>query len=343
MHCNGDWPTASAPLDPVFMRLTSLISWMLICSTFLVLPAAARAASSTARIPGQIVVAKATGNVEGTNVVDQTKRKLADRDVITEKYVVTTGADSRAILVFSNGATLNLGADSTLSIDEFLQDPFDEKVAFADLKEEPATSSTRLNLSRGELVGNVKHLHQDQGSSFIVNTPVGAAGIRGTTFRIVFKPDSNGRVTFTLSTSEGVVLFEAPAAPSVNVPTGKEVAVEVEVSVDAATGTITVVAPPTISAPQDIPAATQTNIAAAAQQIIEVARDVILSTTPPPAPAPQTGTPPADAKPDDQKSADASKSPADTPPAEPKYTPPENAAPQIVTPPPDVTPGAGAN
>jgi hypothetical protein len=312
---------------------------MLFCGTFLVLPSAAHAAAP-ARIPGRIVVAKATGDVTATSLVDRAQRKLADRDVITEKYVVTTGANSRAILVFSNGATLNLGADSTLSIDEFLQDPFDEKVALADLKEEPATSSTRLNLSRGELVGNVKHLHQDQGSSFIVNTPVGAAGIRGTTFRIVFKPDSTGRVLFTLSTSDGVVLFEAPANPSVNVETGKEVAVDVEVSVDTATGTVTVVAPPKLSAPQDIPAATQTNIAAAAQQIIEVARDVILSTTP--AASGQPGNPATGNPPDDQKSGDTNK-PADSRPPEPKYTPPENAAPQIVTPPPDVTPGAGAN
>src|SRR5690606_15609751 len=137
------------------------------------------------------------------------------------------GAGASVVLVFSNGASLNVGAESTLSIDEFLQDPFAEEVSVAELTEEPTSSTTRVRLTRGELVGNVKTLKHEQGSSFIVNTPVGAAGIRGTTFRIVFRPDASGRVFFTLSTAEGNVLFEAPAVEGVNVETGKEVVVTV--------------------------------------------------------------------------------------------------------------------
>jgi len=321
------------------MRLIKSISWVLLCGTIFFFTSRA-GAQSTARVEGRIIVAKAVGTVTATHITDQSQRRLSVNDVITQQYVVSTGANSQAILIFSNGATLNLGANSVLSIDEFLQDPFDEKVALADLKEEPATSSTRLNLARGELVGNVKHLKREKGSSFIVNTPVGAAGIRGTTFRIVFRPDANGRVVFTLSTSDGTVLFEAPANPAVSVGTGKEVAVNVEVKVDAATGTVTVVAPPTVSAPQNIPAATQANIATAAQQIIEASKDVILSTTP-------TSTPPADnsssGKSTDEKSKEEIKQPEPKPETktEPKFTPTEDAAPAITTPQPDVTPGAG--
>ena len=326
------------------MRLTKLISWVLTFGTLSFISSTAHA-QATGRIAGRIVVAKAVGEVIATHLTEQTSRKLSVNDVITQHNRVNTGADSQAILVFSNGATLNLGSDSELSIEEFLQDPFDDDVALADLKEEPATSTTRLNLSRGELVGNVKRLHPERGSSFVVKTPVGAAGIRGTTFRIVFRPDASGRVTFTLSTSDGIVLFEAPDNAGVSVETGTEVAVDVEVTVDAASGTVTVDAPPVISAPQDIPAATQATIATAAQQIVEAAQTVILSTTPtasvPTAP-PEPSTP---EQPGENEAPPAEQQETPTPPADapPPFTPPQNTAPVITTPPPDVTPGAGAN
>ena len=111
---------------------------------------------------------------------------------------------------------------------------------------------------------------------------MGAAGIRGTTFRIVFRPDANGRVTFTLSTSDGVVLFEAPASAGVSVETGKEVAVDVEVAVDAATGTVTVVAPPVITSTQDIPPATE-------PPFTPPANNAPIITTPPPDVTPGAG------------------------------------------------------
>lgn len=323
------------------MRLIKLISWVLLSGTLAFFSNAAHGQSTT-RAPGRIVVAKAVGSVIATSSTDQSQRNLSNNDVLTQHTVVTTGAKSQAILIFSNGATLNLGANSVLSIDEFLQDPFDEKVPLADLKEEPSTSSTRLNLSRGELVGNVKHLRQEKGSAFIVNTPVGAAGIRGTTFRILFRPDANGKVMFTLSTADGTVLFEAPATAGVSVGTGKEVAVNVEVTVNTTTGTVTIVAPPKINAAQDIPATTQATITTAAQQIIEASKDVILSAAPKTTSATET---PAPTKSPEEKTKEAEK-PAETPPptpkAEPTFKPTESPAPAITTPVPDVTPGAGA-
>jgi hypothetical protein len=321
------------------MRLFKSFSWVLLYGTFAFVCAIA-SAQTGARSPGRIVVAKAIGKVTATNLTDKSQRALVDNDVLTQNYAVATGAESRAVLVFANGATINLGSDATLSIEEFLQDPFDEKVVVSDLTEEPSTSVTRLNLARGELVGNVKHLKREKGSSFIVNTPVGAAGIRGTTFRIVFRPDASGRVTFTLSTSEGAILFEAPQATGVSVETGKEVTATVEVTVDAANGTVTVNGPATVSAPQDIPAVTQATIATAAQQIIEASKDVILSTTPAATSPTENASP---TKPAEDTKAENQTQPETTAPSKPgpPFTPNENAAPVINTPQPDVTPGAG--
>lgn len=260
------------------MRFLKLISWVLLCGILSV--AAQTAVAESARTPGHIVAAKVRGSVIATNLADQTPIDLKDGSIISQNYVVTTGAGSGVILLLSNGATLNLGPESTLSIDEFLQDPFAEEIALADLKEEPTTSVTKLHLSRGELVGNVKKIKAEEGSSFTVNTPVGAAGIRGTTFRIVFRPDASGRVFFTLSTAEGRVVFEAPATQEqVSVPTGQEVVVTVDVAVDAATGAVTITAPPAVAATTDIPPATQAAIAAASQQIVEASAAAIISTT----------------------------------------------------------------
>jgi hypothetical protein len=161
----------------------------------------------------------------------------------------------------------------------------------------------------------------------------------------VFRPAANGAVTFTLSTSDGIVLFEAPAAVGVSVETGQQVMVDVDVAIDSASGAVTVVTPPVVSALQDIPAATQASIATATQQIIEVSRDVILSTTPttPSSPPAETAppNPPAEDAPSESEPPAAPAPPVVDPNA--PFTPTENNAPVITTPPPDVTPGAGAN
>lgn len=270
------------------MRLFKLFSWMLLCgmvAAFMPL-ASAQAQQGGGRVPGKITVAKVTGTVSAAKS-GEAPVTLNVGDVLAQEHTVTTAAGSSVILVFSNGATLNLGAESTLQISEFQIDPFSTSIPLSELTEEPTTSVTRLHLARGELVGNVKHLKQEQGSSFVIDTPVGAAGIRGTTFRIVFRPDSSGRVFFTLSTAEGSVLFtgqNTTAAP-VPVETGKEVVVNVEVNVDPVTNTVTVTAPPVIEAATDMSSQTRTTIEAATVEAVIASSSVILSSTPSSTPA----------------------------------------------------------
>ncbi|MBS0631833.1 MAG: FecR domain-containing protein [Verrucomicrobia bacterium] len=268
------------------MRLNKLFAWFLCCAVAALLAASSASAQDKTRVPGHIVAAKVTGTVTATNTTDKKTAELKTNDILFQNYVINTGANSSVILVFSNGATLNIGAESSLSIDEYLQDPLDKELALSDLKEEPNSSVTKLNLTRGELVGNVKHLHEDRGSSFTVNTPVGAAGIRGTTFRIVFHPDSTGKIFFTLSTAEGRVLLsgQAPASGAAaqeiaSVSTGKEVVINVDATVDPVTNAVTIKAPAQPTGTTDIPAATQATIAAAAQQISDISTKVIISST----------------------------------------------------------------
>jgi len=286
------------------------------------------AGAQTASPAGQIKAAKVTGTVtatkDGNTITVQTGTELS------QGYTVNTGKNSGVVLVFSNGATLNLAGETSLAIDEFTQDPFAEEVAVSKLTAEPSTSRTKLNLSRGELVGNVKKLNYDAGSSFNIQTPVGAAGIRGTTFRIVFRPDGTGKAFFSLTTVEGNVVLASGTVnlPSeTSVPDNKEVEVLIDVTVDAETGAVTVAtgsAPPVVvadAAPTSVAA-----VAAVAQQIATAVATVTF-TAPTPAPTP-TPQPPAETPPPE--------TPPETPPTPPAPTPP----PAVPTP-PRVTSGDG--
>lgn len=250
---------------------------MLLCAAAVLFAVSAQAADQ-ARVAGRIVAAKVKGTVTALNTTDHSTRELHDSDAIAQNYVVTTAPNSSVILIFSNGATINLAQNSTLAIEQFLQDPFSTSYSMATATEEPSTSVTKLNLVRGELVGNVKHLHKEGGnaSSFTVNTPVGAAGIRGTTFRIVFQPDSSGKALFSLSTSEGVVILTGTTGQDTEVPSGQQVVVTVDVTIDPVTGVVTLNSPPQFET-QGIPADAQASISQAAQEIVTSHGDVIFT------------------------------------------------------------------
>lgn len=198
---------------------TRLLSWLIFGAMFAVValraqaPATASVGQGKFDQEGQVEVVKLSGKVDMVLNGQTTALKLNDR--VPQKAKIVTAIDASVVLAFSNGASTQLGSDTELVIDEYLQDPFAETVKVAALTDEPTVSRTKLSLNRGELVGNVKKLKYERGSSFSVQTPVGAAGIRGTTFRIVFRPQGTGQAFFTLSTASGIVAFEHPnAGPS---------------------------------------------------------------------------------------------------------------------------------
>jgi hypothetical protein len=272
-----------------------ILTWLWMIGFAALLTAEAQAQTAA---PGQIKAARVTGSVTATK--DGNTINVVNGTELTQGYVVNTDKNSSVVLVFSNGATMNLAQETSLAIDEFTQDPFADEISVAQLTAEPSASRTRLNLSRGELVGNVKKLNYDAGSSFEVQTPVGAAGIRGTTFRIIFRPDGTGKAFFSLTTLEGNVVL---ASGSVNLPTetsvpdNQEIEVVFDVTVDAETGAVIVVidgAPPIV-----VRAAAPTTLAQLAQtvqQIATVVAETVVAPprtdSPPPPPPPADGAPP---------------------------------------------------
>ena len=207
-------------------------------------------------------------------------KALHDNDVVHENETVTTSANGTVILLFSNGATVSITEDSELNIEEFEQDPFTSPTKISDMKKEPTTSVTKLNMTRGEMVGKVAHLNVDGGSEFTINTPVGAAGIRGTTFQIKFRLNKDGTATFSLRTADGIVTFRTVALPvPVAVPAGKEI-LTVTTASNSGAGTAS---SPTAANLQvtNIPAADLAIITQAAQTIVDAVSTstVVIATT----------------------------------------------------------------
>jgi hypothetical protein len=186
-------------------------------------------------IQAQIKAARVIGTVTVTHAqgiaVD-----LRNNDPLVEGDVVVTANISSVVLVFSNGSTVSIEQNSKVSVDTFTQDPFAADVKLSQAKEEPSVSHTKLKMTYGELVGNVKHLNG--ASTFEVDTPVGAAGIRGTTFSMVYRPAGNGQAFFTLGTASGTVIFQGTTGVPIPVGPGHEV--DIQVTIDPTTGAVSV-------------------------------------------------------------------------------------------------------
>jgi len=186
-------------------------------------------ATPASMVVGVIKASNVRGDVRRVNLANLAEAPLQNGDTLTQDNAIVTGTgESSAVLVFANGSTVRVGHTSRIEIKEFLMDPLQADVpSVAALTREPTKSRTNLRLEYGEMVGNVKTLNHADGSTFSVSTPAGAAGIRGTTFRIVYRPTGNGQAfNFQLSTAEGVVVFQGTTAigrTEVPVVVGREV------------------------------------------------------------------------------------------------------------------------
>lgn len=188
---------------------------------------------------GAIKAMKVSGTVSRVDSAGATSA-VTDGTLLTEADTVVTGDNSGVVLVFMNGSSVKLGAKSSLLVEQFKMDPLATDINVATLKAEPSVSQTKLNLAYGEIVGDVKKLNKS--STYNIKTPVGAAGIRGTIFRILFLPAANGQpALFQLSTAEGLVLYTAPTGATTDVGQGSEVVATADVNVaTGAIGTVTV-------------------------------------------------------------------------------------------------------
>lgn len=162
-------------------------------------------------VPGYVLAKRVTGTVRVLDEATQQLRQIKEGDRLKQGETVITAPDksSSVVLVFSSGATVQLRPNTQLSIERFLQELWtgDYKPGSAD--KEPSTSQVKLDMARGEIVGKIIKLNKERGSSFSIRTPVGVAGVRGTTVGVQYVPDPQGQnqQILTVSVLEGVMSF----------------------------------------------------------------------------------------------------------------------------------------
>ena len=233
-------------------------------------------APTTAQPAGRILVVRVAGEVFAVNPSDGLRFPVRNGTLLVEGQTITTGPGASVLFVLSNGATVSLGADSVLALEQFSQQPFAQAFTMSAAVAEPSMSSTRLNLVRGELISDVKKLNKAANSSFSIKTPVGAAGIRGTAFQLTFRPQGD-RANYSLVMLEGAIeqTFGSRSRP-VQVLQGKQLVVN-SIPFNPATGEITSL--PTVGEPTDIPAALQASLFRLVQQMLAAVSAITISGT----------------------------------------------------------------
>lgn len=218
---------------------------------------------------GVVKVARIVGEAYVVDTSTSLKTRLSPSSLVVDGQVVETAAKSSVVLVFSNGAVVNLRADSRLEVAEFRQALFTKSLNVGQATNEPSSSNTRLMLRKGEIISQVKKLNREAGSSFTVETPVGAAGIRGTAFSLLY--DRRGSVArFALTMAEGLIRFIPLRGRSVDVPAGKALAFDA--AIDAATGRVLSV--PETPAPADVAPADAAGLQSALSEAMAAAASI---------------------------------------------------------------------
>lgn len=186
-------------------------------------------------LPSMAMAQSTLGTIRAFSVIgDVSLRNDQTREVVpltvgrefTEGFTVITGSGSSAVLVQSNGSTIEVTEDSSMSVQEFLQDPYDTSMGrYSRLEADPSNSRTRLKINYGDVTGEVRRLRP--GSSYNVDVPTGSAGIRGTIWRVVVRVNlDTGDISVVVTVPEGSVAFESDDGSVTNIDAGQEIEIE---------------------------------------------------------------------------------------------------------------------
>lgn len=178
------------------------------------------------------------GEVSWINPATGTTLKVKGGETLPQGATVITTGSLSVVILFRTGSTVTLGSGTTVQITKSYMDAVTEP---SDGIHEPAVSATELKLVSGDLISSVRKLKT--GSSFVINTPVGAAGVRGTEFEVNYNPSTG---SLHVSTADGLVDFSTPDGTVTPVAGGSTVSVTATVDAQGNV-TITGVAAGTLS------------------------------------------------------------------------------------------------
>ena len=176
--------------------------------------------------PGTIIVAELTGRGSAVNG-DQSKALKQD-DRLRVGATLKMERRSMATFLFSNGASVQLGPESELEVEEFGQAPVSGNLKYAELKEEPTISRTRLVLASGDVRGTVKPLKTARGSTFTLTLVAGTLRIREGTFSAMVRMSDLGLGVCNVELHSGSAEFEAVGGKFAPLPAGRKLAFAIE-------------------------------------------------------------------------------------------------------------------
>lgn len=123
------------------------------------------------------------GAVKGTSVLKDASGRSANLTkglTFKEGHRIETAAGSNAELLFSNGATILVSAETQIEVKVFTQvaSPLIIAGKYKELSAEPSMSIVQIELYRGKIIGEARKLNPS--TQFTVKTPVGLTRVRGT-------------------------------------------------------------------------------------------------------------------------------------------------------------------
>jgi hypothetical protein len=209
------------------MKISTFIAT---CLGFLAFNLSAIAAD--AMVPNTYRASTVTGSVTWQDSGSGESKALLADQVLPVGAIINTGDASRVILVFSTGATAVIGEKSQVVVSKLQQELFGEAAA-NDPSIEPSVSNTEITLNKGTITNRVSKLRAQ--SSFVVKTPIGVAGVRGTTFQVSYDPISK---VLRVLTAEGKVVFNTTANVELPVDGGTDITLYFETDAAGEIGVI---------------------------------------------------------------------------------------------------------
>ena len=173
--------------------------------------------AAPALAPNTYRASSVTGSVQWQDSEQGGGEPLVADKILPAGAIISTGEASSVVIVFASGATAVVGEKTQVVISKFQQELFDGGTANTS-KGEPSVSQTEIKLNKGTVTSRVSKLRPQ--SSYVVKTPIGAAGVRGTTFQVVYDPVNK---TLGVLTAEGKVVFTTTANVEIPVDGGQDI------------------------------------------------------------------------------------------------------------------------
>jgi hypothetical protein len=169
-----------------------------------VFPSGVRSSASSAipiagMVPGFARVLRVEGSDALVVAPNGASEPLRVGDLLQQGSSVSTGPKSKVDLLFENGTTIRIEPGTEFSLDRLMISPFEaDSIDYQSLREEPGSSNTLVGVPSGTILFDVAKLKKN--SSFQISTPLGIAGIRGTSgFARGNSADAKAPVSFGLA------------------------------------------------------------------------------------------------------------------------------------------------